>query len=347
MREDILIPFNENEAISDSLIKSLRFYDQQLNQESSLRSQWRRRFDNEGIGELRKLMSNSSLWGFLEVEFCLLDKIEGIVSTREIRTPSGGDELTKTVFNYLKDRLKYIKTKMKRTPQALTSDKKVLLVGNGWVHRQDPGNPIVRQASLVYADIKEDYPHVDREYQDNLNLKTRGYNEKQVYTVDINPAQIPDYTGDISEFEMNEWSSDYFDVVYFEGVSLPDPKRWEKARNNVFQLLKDEGLLLWHNEKGFITVTAKTGIITQAKLDNIPACVKQSVGRQYYIESLNREIAEMVNELVLERLPRLTVNRGRWTLYAYDVTKNNTGEIVDGINSQLEMTSLSCGKNLE
>jgi len=286
MNSNRILPIDENESISDSLIRAIRIHDAEIKSIAltngigiAAHNIFRQFKDNEGISALRKIITDGYLFGFLEAGDALAKKIKEIVEARKIRAPDGGDPLTKKIFDYLDSRLQYHEQKQKRLPAALTNDYKVLLVGDGWVIRSDPENPAVKRAaeSLQSNNVQD---KIEGEILTGaLNLKNRGYAPDQVFTVDHTAAQLPDLTSDVIEIK-NYLPEKKFDFIYFEGLIFETSTDTQAALNAVFPSLKSDGLILFHTEKNEIKLMSKAGEIKQSQLDRIPKCVRDSINNR-------------------------------------------------------------------
>ncbi|MCD6046002.1 MAG: hypothetical protein K0R48_1165 [Gammaproteobacteria bacterium] len=134
----------------------------------------------------------------------------------------------------------------------------------------------------------------------------------QVYTIDSTSGQLPDYTGTVEGISEGVLPDSHFDIIYFEGMNFGrDEKasaRASLAFKAVLPSLKETGLILYHQQEEPFTnlvMKAKSGEITQEKLDLIPDCVRKSVRRQFDDMPLMKIIAPGANQITL--LPKLRI----------------------------------------
>jgi hypothetical protein len=261
-----------NDAISDSLAKVIREYDQAMKSFSSQQSFWRKKKHDE----------EAYSGGFLEVEERLLEAIRKIVETRKSKpVSSDSNPFSQKAFAYLEDRLKYHDQKQRRMPDELTADYKILLVGDGWAYRSDPDNPLVKEINQELKSINAQVKISGEMRQQHLNLQNRGFTPDQVYTVDRLFTGLPDLCGKMEEFKPNDLPQNYFDFIYFEGFGFANEEGTNNAVKVALEWLKNEGLILYITaEPEFSKILlAKSGVITQEKLDKIPTCIKTSINR--------------------------------------------------------------------
>jgi len=290
---------NSNESISDSLCKAIEYYDENAKKQpikesffASISSFWQEKQKNY-IDQLREIHHKG---GFLEGDWMLLNALKEIHN----KYNAGNDVLAKQVFDYLEKRIAYLEKKERRTPYELTENYKILLIGDGWVQRTHKNNPVIKNISNF--DKEKDKEAIE-DLKSYLDLKNRLYNPDQVYTIDHNPAQLPDLCGDIENVKSGELPDRFFDFVYFEGMGPENDEKSKMAVEIALSSLKDEGLLIYHTPKpnSEVILIAKKNEITQDKLNKIPDCIKKSVGREYYLDPLERVVSSNSNQVSLVR----------------------------------------------
>lgn len=291
-----------NESISDSLCKVVEAYDKEIHSSFSPHHLWRRHFDNQGMSELKSLIKRQ-LGGLLEGDWTLLNEIKKIVEARKLRAPTGGDALTKQVFDYLEERIKYIEQRQRRSPDDLTADYKILLIGDGWVRRSHPNNPVLKRIALVESDPK--FQDLVKGHKSALRLENRGFLPEQTFTVDHNPAQLPDITSRAENLG-NDLPKNCFNCIYLEGMAYDSEEETQQAINVLKPFLQHDGLIIYHTPKpnSVLKISSKSGeAITQEQLDNIPKCVKESVNRTLIHEGyplLEDVTPNGTNEIILD-----------------------------------------------
>jgi hypothetical protein len=273
-------PKNNTEVISDSLAKVLREY----NEHYQKLSFWNKKPDTEElqrINRLRILLQHSAS-GFLESQQKLLEEIRKISQDRASNlNHKPGHPIVDKVFIYLDERIKYHDIKQRRMPDALTNTYKILLVGDGWVQWSDKDNPLIKD---INNELKSTNPHKVKSAEMTLahfNLENRGFLPNQVYTIDRLSTSLPDLCSSIEELKPEILPNDFFDFAYFEGFGFTNEEEAKHAINTALATLKKDGVLLYHTNKpsNDLILIAKTGAITQEKLEQIPVCVKQSANR--------------------------------------------------------------------
>ena len=302
-----LLPSDPNEAISDSVIRALEAYDVAVSSGTSCFASLFQHKDHPDIASLREALARTPGW-FLEGDEKLADELENWLLSCK---PLTHDEPAAMVFKFLENRLDYLHVRQKRSPLDLTADYKILLVGDGWVKRAHPKNPVI-QAIMRPGKGPEAERWADA-VRSSLNLETRDFVRSQVYTVDINRAQCADLFSNILEIQPGELPAQYFDFVYLEGfgfigdddldsfmedelAGIKDINEeavaqalqhlsqdaWRRALEKAFFTLKEDGLILYHHPKNpRLYLQAKSSNITQEKLDKIPACLKTNIQKDW------------------------------------------------------------------
>ncbi|MCE3238383.1 MAG: hypothetical protein K0R24_1364, partial [Gammaproteobacteria bacterium] len=335
--------YNNAESISDSLARVIREYDEKSasiqaqqkdatsKEPASLYGFWTNtddagikadaagikaddtgiKADDTGINALRRLLEDDFSFRLLEAEDDGLKRIEEIIERTSL--PIEGNQPAQEAFDYLIQRVKYIRQIQKRTPYELTHPIKVLLIGDGWVRRAEEMNPSIRWINSL-AD-----PARKERLKRALQLQRRGYMPDQVYTIDCTWGQIPDYTSHVEDIPTGILPHKYFDIIYFEGMCFGLSKEaatlTSRALKVVLPSLKENGLILYpHIAEPYTNVNlvigAKSGKITQEKLDAIPDCVKESVRRERVFDApLFTKIAMRNVEKVIIPRKLITANQ--------------------------------------
>lgn len=307
-------PKQSNESISDSLAIVLENYDGAIKAIENegfagyAVSFWKTNIMQDSyIQKLRKLTERG---GLVEADLSVAEEIKKIIKERKLNKED--DALANKAFDYLEKRLNYLDQRTRRSPYELTAEYKILLVGNGWVTRSHKDTKFIKEmmyAAKLNRNVNASYPD-NQWYFEQMNLENCLYSPDQVYTVDINSCQLPDFLGNVALIQPGELPEKYFDFIYFEGFNFAAHEENEKALKVALATLKDDGLIIYRSPEPDcrLKITAKSGEITQEKLSKIPECIKKSVGRQFDIAPLEKVTEPGKAEIVFEYNSELLEN---------------------------------------
>lgn len=299
-RNSLIEHANPNESISDSVCKAIEYYDnnamKKVNEDgffvnlfNSVSTIWKQD-ENNYIHQLRELIKKEG-W-FLEGDLNLLNRLKEI--HQKFNTEN--DLISKKIFDYLEVRIEYLERKQHRSPNELTENYKILLVGDGWVDRSHRNNPVIKMINNL--DKEKDKDEIEN-YNNSLNLKNRLYKPEQVYTIDINPAQLPDLCDRFENIKTDQLPNNFFDFIYFEGICFDNKEKTQIAVMNSFLLLKDDGLMIYSTPKPSAEkiLVSKKNEITQDMLDKIPDSIKKSISRENHLDPLERVVLPNSNQV--------------------------------------------------
>lgn len=304
-----------DEAISDSIPNVIEAYDKFTTMRTP--QLFSHRTVNGDIEKIRGLIGSG---GILEYDENPLNELRIILQNRQ---PTD-DALINEVFNYLNARLVYHDTRQKRSASTLTADYKVLIVGNSWVKREHKDNPVSENKNNGVTDhinelnslmcqetnqtIKEFYAGQIQALRSSFNL-TYACSRDQFYTIDCNPTMLPDICACIEDIEAGELPEQYFDFITFEAFGFISLSEFTRAITIALNLLKPDGLLLYYpytpldDSSNLMNLIAKSGYITQAKLDAIPNYIRSWLSLERRdISPLMRASHPLTKEITLDTM---------------------------------------------